>query len=252
MLRLASAGLVLCAVSVSTSADPITSTFDVTGGQVTWVTSIDGSSSTSSLAGMFTVTIDQSDGHIGASDTFVLEEGDIYNTDAMSVPYLPGIWTAVINPGDQVNPDSPSGVDGLHLLDFQHNQPGHIAAGGSSTLDLNTYGEVWVDFTDLSATPFYISHWSDSAAPFALQFSTSVGLSDVLTVSLRGTDSWVFDLGQYGVLTWDFILDVEGTAHVVPEPVLGGSVVMGLFGAGAWLRRRRRWRPCGPKPAALT
>ena len=40
-------------------------------------------------------------------------------------------------------------------------------------------------------------------------------------------------------ITLDLIFSVEGTAHVVPDPALGGLTALGLGGAGAWLRRRR-------------
>ncbi len=64
---------------------------------------------------------------------------------------------------------------------------------------------------------------------------------DVIQVSLEGTLWWYFKVPESdpdydpGLNAY---IHIEGTAHAVPDPTLGGLVALGVGGAGFWLRRR--------------
>ena len=64
--------------------------------------------------------------------------------------------------------------------------------------------------------------------------------SDVMAANIGLSFPYEIGIAELSItLTLDLIVDVTGTAHVVPDPALGGLTALGLGGAGAWLRRRR-------------
>jgi len=219
----------VCLLAAPLQGEPVTYTFNVANGSLTWLAT--GSPSTSGgLTGTFAVTVYQSDGLLGESDTFLLEDACLVNQDALAVSVI-GLATAYMDVG--------SG----RLLDFLPVGPGHIGPGGQGAVDSEVFAQWTVIHTGAFQSTFMAARWSDGPGPFNLGFGTSVGQSDVLTASLAGT--YVFQIAMWDIgatITWDFIIDVTGTAHVVPDPALGGLTLLGLGGAGVWLRRRRNGR----------
>jgi MYXO-CTERM domain-containing protein len=70
--------------------------------------------------------------------------------------------------------------------------------------------------------------------------TTSANVSDIATASIAINFPYEIGIADISItLTLDLIVNVTGTAHVAPDPALGGLTALGLGGAGAWLRRRR-------------
>jgi MYXO-CTERM domain-containing protein len=216
---------VLCFVAAPVLAAPVLYTFDVTAGNV--VLNLAGQGSTNSnLAGTFAVTIFQSNGHIGDGDLVLLENGGLVNTGTMNLG-IAGLVTASLRPNS------------ARFLDFT--PPAATAlAGGSTTQVTDVYVEVTAFVTGVLNTSLQTKVWANSLLPFTLSFSTSQAESAILNGHLGGTFGYEIGVSDIGMtLTLDLIVSVDGTAHVVPDPALGGLTALGLGGAGAWLRRRR-------------
>jgi hypothetical protein len=223
-------GVLLFAVSPVVGS-PVLYTFNTTTGSV--MMNIAGQmSSASPLAGSFAVTIYQSDCHVGASDTFVLENAGLSNTTTMKLS-LAGLATAALYP------QSARFLD-FGNTDFGPTPPVHIEPGGTQVVPTDVYVEATVFVTGLTTTTFSTKTWAGSLLPFSMSFNTSAMRSDVLTGLLAGTFGYEIGISDISLtITLDLVVNVEGTAHVVPDPALGGLTALGLGGAGAWLRRRR-------------
>lgn len=216
----------LCVATCPALADPVTYTFDVVGGQITMAEQTLGYT-VSGVAGTFALTIYQSNGHVGESDTFILEDAALTNTDLLYMS-IGGIARSSVNPGS------------MQLLDFAPDGPGHIGPGGLSAVDTDAFVSATAIITGAFNTTWSTAAWAGELVPFDLTFATSVTASDALTVGLAGTYSWVLGVAELNMtLTIDLIIEAVGTAHVVPDPAFGGLTAMGLAGAGIWLRRRR-------------
>ncbi len=226
-MKLLSGVLVVCLFTVPSLGTPVVYTFSATGGSVL-MNVVGNSSSSSPATGTFAVIIEAgSDDHIGQSDTFLLEDAALTNTRKLDFNL------AGLTRGSNV----PAG--GIRFLDFAPSGPGHIGAGGAATIETDVFAEVTIMWTGLFSSTFTTSAWAGSLLPCNLSFSTSVGSSDVLTASLTGAYRVYWPAGGADVITFDFILNVQGTAHVVPDPSLSGLIGLGLGGTGFWLRRRR-------------
>lgn len=218
---------VLCLVAAPVMGNAVTYTFNSTSGGVTL--SLVGQGSTSGgLTGTFAVTIFQSNGHVGASDTFLLENAGLTNTSTLKLG-LAGLATATLNP------------NGARFLDFSPAGASHI--GGNlipAVQNTDVYVEVTAFVTGLLTTTLQTKVWANSLLPFQLAFTTSGRESDIIIGRLGGTFGYQIGVTDVSLtLTLDLIVNIEGTAHVVPDPALGGLTALGLGGAGAWLRRRR-------------
>jgi hypothetical protein len=169
---------------------------------------------------------DFSDGHLDESDTFTLGAASLTSPDAVVISLL-GLATATMAPGDV-------GFTGF----INPAGPGHVP-GGAYLTDVTFSAHVVV--TGLLATILDTS----TSAGTPLEFNVTVGplsagASDIITMTIAGTFGYeigISDITQ--TLTLDMIISVVGTAHMVPDPALGGLTALGLGGAGAWLRRRR-------------
>jgi hypothetical protein len=185
-------------------------------------------STAAGLAGTWSTVIYQSNGHIGASDTFVLggAGASLVNTGTMKLS-LAGLATATLN------------VQSARFLDFAA-QPGHIAGGMVPSLaPTDVYVEATVFVTGLTTTTFSTKTWAKTLLPFLAMFQTSAHESDIVLAAVGGTFGYEVGISDIGLtITLDLIVNIEGTAHAVPDPALGGLTAMGLAGAGAWLRRR--------------
>ena len=213
-------------------AGPVLYTFDVTSGSValnlTWVAGQTMASTSGGLSGTFAVTIFQSNDHIGASDTFIVEDAGLTNTSTMKV-VIAGLATGTLRVGS------------ARFLDFNPQGPGHILGlANPVTVNTDVYLEATLFVTGMMTTTFTARTWADSLLPFQFAFKTSVAQSDTLIGRIGGKFGYEIGVTDVGLtLTLDLILGIEGTAHVVPDPALGGVTALGLGGAGAWLRRRR-------------
>ena len=223
---------VLSVAVVPALGDAVTYTFDVVSGVATVDMSPDGMMSpdpvTVAQDGTFAITVYASNGHIGESDTFVLEDCDIYNSETLTVTSL-GLMTANLGPS--------SG----HLLDFAPVAPGHIGAGGQGAISADVYMDFFVIITGVIDSWFQTHFWVGEPSDFLVTFTTSGSQSDVLEVSLEGMlgyEVWMTTGSGKQTMTLDITIDIVGTAHVVPDPALGGLTALGLGLAGAWLRRR--------------
>jgi len=224
-MRLACLLGVLCLVAAPAMAAPVTYVFDVTGGVIDLETTLGNASS--GIAGTFAMSIDQVDCHIGASDTLQLEGGLMTNTDAMQIG-IPGLATVHLNLGS------------AEFLDFAQPEAAHIGPGGVATAASDIYVAVTAIVTGIFNTTFSTETWADTLLPFTVTVSTSAERSDVLTANL--VINFPYEIGIPDItqtVTLDLIVDVVGTAHVVPDPAFGGLTALGLGAAGAWLRRRR-------------
>jgi hypothetical protein len=206
-------------------AGPVLYTFNVTAGSVQL--NIEGQGSTGGgLAGTFGVLIYQSDCHIGASDTYLLDHAYLVNTSTMKLS-LAGLATATLN------------LQSARFLDFAMAAPGHIPPGGVGIAPTDVYVEASVLVTGLTTTTFSTKTWAGTLLPFNFAITTSATRSEIAAAAISGTFGYEIGISDIGLtITLDLIVNVEGTAHVVPDPALGGLTAMGLAGAGAWLRRR--------------
>jgi len=206
-------------------AAPVTYTFDVTSGGIVFQEQTLGST-TAGIAGTFAVTIDQSDCHIAESNTVVIEDAALTNVGDLKLN-VGGVATAGILDGN------------ARFLDFA-GDAGHIGPGGVAIVNSDIYVEVTAVVSGAFNTTFSTKTWAGMPLPFELSFNTSAMRSDVLTGGLSLAFPYVIGVAELGMtLTLDLIVDVVGTAHVVPDPAFGGLTALGLGAAGAWLRRRR-------------
>lgn len=213
---------VLCIIAVPLSASPVLYTFNSTSGSVMLNVQSQGSTS-SGLAGTFAMTIDQN-GHVAASDTFLLGAAGLSNTGDMKLT-LAGLVTAEIGPG------------AARFLSFGQTVPGHVP---SATIGTDVFLSATIFITGFLNTTYTAATWAGTTLPFTVNVSTSQGLSDVIHASIAGTFGYAVGVTDVSLtLTLDLVVNIEGTAHAVPDPALGGLTALGLGGAGAWLRRRR-------------
>jgi hypothetical protein len=215
----------LCFIAAPALAGPVAYTFNVTAGSVQLNVSGQGSTG-GGLAGTFGVVIYQSDCHIGASDTFILDHAGLVNTSTLKLS-LAGLATANL------------AIQSARFLDFAPAAPGHIPPGGVTVAPTDVYVEATVIVTGLTTTTFSTKTWAGTTLPFSFAITTSVTRSEIAVAGLSGVFGYEVGISDVGLtITLDLIVNVEGTAHVVPDPALGGLTAMGLAGAGAWLRRR--------------
>jgi len=198
---------------------PVTYTFNSTAGGV--VLNLAGQGSTSGgMAGTFAITIDD------VAGTFLLENAGIVNTSTLKLS-LAGLATATLNSVS------------ARFLDFAPAGAGTIT-GGPVVSPTDVYLEVTAFVTGLLTTTLQTQIWANSLLPFTLSINGLGGSSSIITAALGGTFGYQIGVTDVSLtLTLDLILNIEGTAHVVPDPALGGLTALGLGGAGAWLRRRR-------------
>ncbi len=234
MKSLAVAVGTLCVVAAPVLGDGVDYTFEIVAGTMTADISPDGIASpdpaTVWAGGTFGMTIyQQNESHVGASDTFVLGAADIYNTQQVELSLM-GLSTAYIAAGS------------ARFRDFAPTRPGHIESGGPAAIETDVYAHLVLLFTGLMDSTMDTRRWSrEGALMFPLTISTSVQGSDVLAVNLGATYvCWYGNDEMTQTLTLDFRVDIVGTAHVAPDPALGGLTMLGIGGAAVWLRRRRQ------------
>jgi hypothetical protein len=207
-------------------ASPVVYEFDVVAGSL--FLNIEGVGSTGSgMNGTFSMTLYQSDGHIGESDTFVLGDAFLFNTGTTALNLL-GLATATVQVGS------------ARFLEFIQPDPAHIGPGGVAAVMTDAYLEATVLVTGAFTTTFDTSTQAGMLLPLDVMITTSGRESDIVTASIAINFPYEIGIPDLGfTLTLDLIVNVTGTAHVVPDPALGGLTALGLGGAGAWLRRRR-------------
>jgi hypothetical protein len=208
------------------TAGPVQYDFDVVAGDI--VIAIEGAGSTNGLlGGAFGITIYQSDCHIGESDTFIMAAANLANTTPVALG-IGGIATANVD------------ILSARFVDFMPDGPDHIGPGGVSAVDTDVAVEVTAIVTGAFETQFQTATSAGQLLPFGIIFTTSVERSDIVIAAINFTYGWVIGIPDISLtITLDLIVHAEGTAHVVPDPALGGLTALGLGGAGAWLRRRR-------------
>ena len=222
---------VLCLAATPVMGAAMDIDFDIVAGSLTVDTSPDGIASpdpvTVNMDGTFGMTIYASDGHIGESDTFILTTSGMNNSETIEISLM-GLATASLGPG------------AASFQDFAPVAPGHIGPGGVGVITTDAYVEIVAIVSGLLNTTLDTKMWAGTPLPFIVTISTSGRYTDTVTVNIHGT--FGFEIGVTAItqtLTLDLIVDVIGTAHVVPDPALGGFTALGLAGAGAWLRHRR-------------
>ena len=217
---------VVCLLAAPVMAGPVLYEFDVVAGVIDL--NIEGVGSTSSgMGGTFGIIIYQSDCHIGESDTFIVDGSFLYNTDP-TLLVLAGIATANIQ------------AMSARIMDFA-SEVGHIPPGGGPiVIGTDAYLEATVLISGAFTTTFSTATWAGVPLPVSVAISTSGERSDIVTAMIGIWFPYEIGIPEFGTtLTLDLIVSVIGTAHVVPDPALGGLTALGLGGAGAWLRRRR-------------
>ena len=216
---------VLCFLAASAPASPVLYTFEVIDGSITIDLGAIGPA-TVPMAGTFAMTVYASDGIIGESDTFLLDNANLYNDGLVELGFA-GIVTVAVQPGS------------LSLLDFAPDSAAHIPANGEATIDTDVYVDLTAVLTGAVDMTFTTSRWLSDSVPVDVTFdSLPVSVSDMFTVSLGGTwtyRNWIPELQMS--ITIDQIVDIQ--ARVIPDPGLTGFVTLCIGGAGAWLRRRR-------------
>ncbi len=228
---------VLCSAAAPAMGAAWAIDFDIVAGSFAVDVSPDGAVQpdpvTVNADGTFGMMIYASDNHIGQSDTFILTDSDICNSEEVEM-MLMGLATVKIRPGS------------ARFQDFAPVVPGHISPGGSDTIQTDAYLEALILVVGTLNTTLDTKTWAGEALDFTVSVNTSANISDSITVNIRGT--FGYEIGVTAVtqtLTFDLIVDVVGTAHVVPDPALGGVTALGLGAAGTWLRRRRQPDPQG-------
>ena len=226
VMRVAGILGVLCFAAAPVLASPVTYTFDLTSGMLD--IGIEGiGSTTSGLDGTFAVTIYQSNCHIGESDTFIVEDAFLYNTESVLLA-IGGLVTAHVD------------VLSARFVDFMPDGCDHIGPGGVASVDTDVAVEVTAVVTGGYSVTFQTATSSGMLLPFTISFTTSGLRSDIVTAGIGFTYGWEIGIPDITLtITLDLVIDAVGTAHVVPDPALGGLTALGLGGAGAWLRRRR-------------
>jgi hypothetical protein len=218
---------VLCVVATPVLASPVLYTFNSTSGTVSL--NIRGqSASTTTLAGTFAIDIYQSNGHIGNGDTFVLGAANLTNTGTLALTkMLGGLLTGTLPPG------------AARFLSF--GQPAAATlSGGSAVASTDVYLQATIFASGFTNTSFGADTWAGTLLPFNVSLTTSTAQSDVVHAGISG--AFGYEVGITDVhltITLDLAVTIEGTAHAVPDPALGGLTALGLAGAGAWLRNRR-------------
>ena len=227
-MRLAGMLGVLCFAVAPAFGGAVNYTFQVTSGTLAVDTSPDGVATpdpvTVNMAGTFGMVIYQaSDQAVGASDTFVLGASNAYNTELVELSLM-GLATAKISPGS------------AGFKDFAMVAPGHV---GNPNIQTDVYLDIVAVVSGLLNTTLDTKMWAEKILDFQVTVPPTGG-SQTLTVNIQGT--FGFEIGVTAItqtLTLDLIVNIVGTAHVVPDPALGGLTALGLGGAGAWIRRRR-------------
>jgi MYXO-CTERM domain-containing protein len=206
-------------------AGPVLYDFDVVGGGI--ILQIVGAGSTvSGMDGTFSALIYQSNCHIGESDTFILDGAFLTNTDTAGLG-IAGLATAWVLPGS------------ARFLDFIQPDPAHIGPGGHAVVMTDAYMEATVLVTGAFTTTFSTATTAGTLVPVSMIFITSGLRSDIVEATLGIYFPYSVGISDLGMtITLDLIVSVTGTAHVVPDPALGGLTALGLGGAAAWLRRR--------------
>jgi hypothetical protein len=220
-------GLVLCLLVAPAMAAPVQ--FTSISGTLEIDTTPDGIASpdplTVALGGTWIADLSSS-GHLEDSDTFVLGAADLTNEEIVAIG-LAGLATATMQPGD------------VAFTGFINEAGPGIVPSSIYTTDAEFAAHIVV--TGLLETVFDTATSAGMALPFEINVGpVSAGVSDTITMTIAGTFGYeigVSDITQ--TLTLDLVITVVGTAHMVPDPALGGLTALGLGGAGAWLRRRR-------------
>ncbi len=234
MIRSVSALGVLCLAVAPSLGDPVEYTFDIISPDTDIGLSIQGSGSTiMSVNGQLTATIYQSDGHIGSSDTLLLTDMGLVNTERGVIDdFIPGALTANI----------PYAT--MWLLGFieDANDPAHIGEGGTFTAHAGAYVSLTLKLTGLFTTTLSTGVMSEGPLEIDGTITTSGETSDTIamTIDFSFTSIPVVWTQLSTTFYVDLDVHVEATAHHAPDPTLGGMIVLGLGGAGTWLRRRRR------------
>ncbi len=223
----------LCLLVTPAFGDAVNYTFEVVSGTMTVDLDPDYTVSPDLVtvpgAGTFGMTIyQQSETHVGASDTFVLGAADIYNAQDTQMWFM-DLATASL------------GVGSARFLEFAPTGPAHIPPAGAAAIETDAYVELTFIFTGLLNTTLEKRAWAGEAMTFPVTITTSVQGSDIVTASLS---AWFpTSIGITGIsttMTLDLRIDIVGTAHVAPDPALGGLTTLGIGGAAVWLRRRRQ------------
>jgi len=224
---------VLCVLVVPATAGTIDLTeFTVTNGTLTIDTTPDEIASPDpavvSLGGTFSAAIDSSDMHLDASDTVLLGACALSNTELVTLT-LASVATALIQPGD------------VKFTEFLQPTPAHMDATGAGVIQSDAAFEALIVVDGMG-----ITFSTATSAGELLDFTFTVSPvsqvlqgSNIVTMNLGGTFVYEIEVSEINAtLTLDLVIDVTGTAHVVPDPAFGGLTALGLAGAGAWLRRR--------------
>ena len=233
-MRLTSFVIVLSLLVAPVAADPVTYTYEVTSGTLTLDVEpnelVEPDPVIMDMGGTFAVTFYDDNGQIGLSDTFVLTEADLYNTEEVVVALhlftLTGTITA--SPG------------GLYISDFSAVTAGHLAADGTGTTETDVYGGgiLYIDLPGVYVGWGSDETWSDDVETYDLAFDIVDGVPQ--SVTMDGGFTYEYELppsiGDAGPV---FGQGVVIQATLIPEPVLSGLLVLTLAGLGGRLSRRR-------------
>lgn len=212
-------------------AEPIPYLFTVDSGTVELQLQIDDDpnvlTTSSTVNGSFTVTVDQANGEIAEADTFSLGAGDITNDEELSV-MLAGVATATIQAGEARFLD----------FDFGNNDTAALDANLAGTITTESYVDAVIVVTGILDTTFSTAVWSD---PFPWQLGVSgpayhevtaapddpnAGSVEIETVStpsvsatLSGTHHLEVDIDDEitATLIGDIAVDIAGTAAAPPN-----------------------------------
>jgi hypothetical protein len=219
--------VVVSVLATSASATPVLYTFDLTRGNLGIAFGM--TPNWYEFDGTFAAVIESDDGHIGESDWVTPTDCSIVSTEDITF-LLMGTTTVTIAAGN------------AGLLDFAPepaSRSAHIGPGGVGELTTDAYvGAIMVLTGSIEDTYTFLG-WAGQDVVLDMTVSTSVAGSDILTIGLSGWFTYVLDIPEVGH-TFDMyvLVDIEGTAHVVPEPALAGLTSLGVGAAGVWLRRR--------------
>jgi len=225
-MRLLGALGVLCLVATPAFGGATVYTFDITGGGIDLALAGTETSTAATMSGTFDVTIYASDGHNGESDTLLIGAAGMTNSNTLKLG-LGGIATAYVY------------MDSVRFVDFMPEGPDHIGPGGVTQVDTDVVLEVTAFVTGVTSTTLLTTVSAGEYLPFSLTLDTSLAASDTMNAVLGFAYQWIIPIEGALTITLDLLVNLEATAHVVPDPAFGGLTALGLGAAGFWMRKRR-------------
>jgi hypothetical protein len=221
---------VVCLILPPAYAGMATYTYEVTSGTLTLDVEPNGLVSPDPVnivfGGTFSVTFDSDDGSIGESDTFILQDAGLHNTEQITVDVFMFLFSGTIT----------APVGGLYITDFAPVAWGHLDADGIGSLQTDVYGggHIYINLPGIYVGWGTENTWSEQVETYDLDFEIVDGLP--VAVTMVGAFTYLYYIPDIGGGP-EFGQGVEIHAQLIPEPTVVGLVVLAWGGAVRFRRR---------------